>query len=266
MRYEEIKDRLRAEYDRLFYDERLRPEWAVRKTARPEEAVRPTIPFIGREYACRSIRMLLYASAENLAGYNRFGRTYLDDDEFAADRHRACFEEDKDSFFPDVHIAPVNGGELSLAAYYIACKLTDVRDMKPSEFYETMAFGNYGKFSIASGANIDYASKKTHLCVMREYVRADIGSLRPDIIIMPGSIYRAEREFLDDICKGVRIIPMHQINCRVINCHIHPRYQEMPPSSLPEDIRLWYDNIRGISGATKRNYLSVFSYLDDICQ
>ena len=105
------------------------PNWAVHKRRFPDELVKPTIPFVGKHYLEQPKKILVYASAENLADYysgniKYCDRYWLDADATAEQRHRKCFDDplfqDKENpFFPHVHISPMNNGCLATAVYYI---------------------------------------------------------------------------------------------------------------------------------------------------
>ena len=49
---------------------------------------------------------------------------------------------------PFVHCGPLNDGGLLVAIMYLAYKLRNGKVEEPYSFYEAIAFGNYGKFSI----------------------------------------------------------------------------------------------------------------------
>src|SRR2546426_11550945 len=80
------------------------PEWAI--------DVVPTIPFAGRRYA-EDRFLLVYASAENLAGYHgRYERFPVESNPW--NRSRQHFEDwqrlapGKREFFPQIHIQPAS--------------------------------------------------------------------------------------------------------------------------------------------------------------
>ena len=54
----------------------------------------------------------------------------------------------KDRKIPYVHCAPLEDGGLLVAIMYLAYKLRNGAVDHPYNFYEMIAFGNYGKFSI----------------------------------------------------------------------------------------------------------------------
>ena len=221
-------------YREIFSKKENQPTWAVHKTGSPDELVHPTIPFVGKNYLEQPKKILVYASAENLADYyvdengeNNWEDNWLDNDKKAENRHRGCFEEpsfqEGHLFFPHVHLEPMNNGCLATVVYYIASKLLGVKYENPKEFYETIAFGNYGKFSIETQLqetfrkkpsltskekkslkkdktmkkfNKDYAGNGDLLSVSNEFIKADLKILQPDIIIMPKSIYKTNKKFI----------------------------------------------------------------------
>lgn len=274
-------------YRSIFREKGASPGWAVRKRNHPDELVRCTIPFVGKRYAGERPRILIYASAENLSGYypgndSAWRGDWLDDDTLAENRHRYCFSLSDDPFFPHVHIAPMDCGALATAAWYLSIKLreNEVPDLLPSQFYETAAFGNYAKYSIEtpyqrkvrlgipegdSRANMDYASRKALLRESHPYIQADLKILSPDVVILPASIYHQEKEFLGTF-GNILFLPIYQINPQVINLRISRQWEKAQRDALPASVQNWYDHLGrgGISGKTKENYLSVFTYLDEI--
>jgi hypothetical protein len=96
------------------------PDWAYRRR-REGTTPPPSVPFIGRRYG-RWDGVLVYASAENLADYER--NPDRDHPPYFVDgrvwnRHRAAFATDPGSgFFPNVHMSPFNDGSLLVAVHY----------------------------------------------------------------------------------------------------------------------------------------------------
>lgn len=287
--YDALTAALLTQYRALFSVPSCFPDWAVRKIHCPDEPVKATIPFIGKEYARQDVKILIYASAENLANYyagsGYWPGEWLDDDGQAVNRHRRCFEkpELQNGWFPHVHMAPMNDGCLATAAFYLANKIrTYDASITPREFYETIAFANYGKYSIetekqrnirlgqgksGAGSNVDYAGNMALMEASREYVRADLRTLQPDYIIMPETVYRADRAFVDECRGSAEVIGIYQMNVSVINRIIRPRYPLTDPEALPIAVRNWYDNMQSgrmhDGSKSKENYRAVFSYLDE---
>jgi hypothetical protein len=280
--------KLLAEYRNQQNTTGNQPTWAVHKRTRPTELVRCTIPFVGRDYFFQSKRLLVYASAENLSTYDQkhldyWEGSWLDDDTKAENRHRKCFDEfNLDDFFPHVHIAPMNNGCLATAVYYLAYRLGLVGETCPRDFYETIAIANYGKYSIEterqhaerlnligqdlSKSNIDYASNLSLLEASHPFIKADLENLQPNIIVLPASVYKADRNFIDTHKGNACIIPIYQMNVSVINRILSKRFSKYAVEQLPTSVKLWYDHLEkgGMVNKSKLNYLSVFTYIDEI--
>jgi len=271
-------------YRQIFAGKGNTPTWAVHKTTpgHTDELVHCPIPFVGRQYAKEKVRLLLYASAENLSDYNSKGKNYLDCDDYAVNRHRNSFDlsvTNPDVFFPDVHIQPISDGCLAIAALYVYMRFQAVDRISPADFLEHIAFANYCKYSIQPGLareegrnrkqarNQDHAGNADYLKESHDYIKQDFEILQPDIIIIPKTIYYTDRRFVDQLKGGSRIIPIYQINARNINLRIkhYPRTEE---KDLNEVLHEWYKNLgkHGIRNKTKENFLSIFNYIDDVLQ
>jgi len=246
------------------------PPWA-QKSVDSVGYIPPTIPFVGKNY---SSGVLLYASAENLAGYDG----YLERDGFdITDRHRFRYNmaDNEKVFFPTVHCAPVSNGGLLLAAAYICRKLNlDMDYETPKRFLECIAFGNFCKFSIhTDSANEDYPRDAGKLRASFDYIRADLEILRPKYIIIPKTIYEhAEAaELTERHAAGAKVIPIYQINESVVNRTINrPTRVKKPLGELPPELREWYERLderkgseKNWQGRNKDNYRAVFAYIDE---
>lgn len=264
MNYETATNKLLSAYRDIFKSKGNTPDWACRKL-NSNGLIHCPIPFVGRKYFDQPIKILVYASAENLSNYNG----HIDDDTKAINRHRYTFEETKATrFFPNVHIQPFNNGALVLCAGYILSKLFGLDDVTPAEFLETIAFANYGKYTIETdGSNSDYAGNPKKLKESHEYIKADVEILQPDYIVMISQMYNGkgmQKSFIDDIKGHARIIPIYQITPTTIN---NPRtFRKFPPivlNNLHPTLRKWYENFH--AGAISSDYfLSVFTYLDNV--
>lgn len=265
-------------YGHIFANKRNAPEWAVHKTTlgRTNELIHCTIPFVGKLYAKEKVKLLLYASAENLSDYNSGKKDYLDSDDYAINRHRNSFDSSvskPDVFFPDVHIQPVNDGCLAIAALYVYMQFQRVDWILPADFLERIAFANYCKYTIqpdfktGKRQNQDYAENQEYLECSHDYIEQDLKILQPDIIIMPKTIYWRDREFIDRIKGDARIIPLYQMNARNIN-RLIKEYPRTEKQDLNEVLYEWYNHLgtHGITGRTKENFLSVFRYIEDVLQ
>ena len=277
------------------------PDWAVRKR-NSSELVKPTIPFVGKHYFEQPQKILIYASAENLSDYwkgndKHWPGDWLDNDDMAQNRHRICFADktmQRKDRLPYVHCGPLEDGGLLIAAMYIAicAKLCSSNIADPREFYENIAFGNYGKYSIETefqriirenpqlttdekkklkkqlrgkGKNIDYASSANYLAASHEFIRADVACLQPDYIIMPNV---QDDGFIDSLTgpHNTKIIRINQMNGPVVN-NMAPnkrnnycsKYTRRDPNCLPECIKEARKLMRCIG---KENFLYVFDHLD----
>lgn len=273
------------------------PDWAVHKRFEQDKIVSCSIPFVGDEFFEQEKRVLIYASAEVLSEYypgnDKCNRTWLDDDDIAINRHRWFFDNDlfqADScepsgkrFFPNVHIQPMEDGALPTAAAFILSKLGVKIDGDPRMLYEKIAFGNYGKFTRESAyqeklrkcgsagkdvskQNIDYAGDRSYLEASHGFVAIDMEFLKPDIIIMPKSIYKTDRDFLESVKGNATIIPIIQMNAGNINRLIKGKYELVCERETDANVLSWYNKLHdnGINGKTKENYRYVFGYLESV--
>ena len=269
-----MESQLREIYKQIFASRKNEPAWATHKTTvgHTHELVHCPIPFVGKDYAQQSPKILVYASAENLTGYTG----YLDSDEKAINRHRSFFNwsvAEEESFFPNVHIQPINDGALALVALYVYMKFQPVDQVTPAEFLERISLANYCKYTIQPDneggrfRNQDYANNAEYLQQSHTYIQTDLEALKPDYIIMPKAIYWTDRVFIDQVKGNAKIIPVYQMNARNINLRIK-KYPQTPVEELNPVLRSWYEQLHsnGITGKTKENFLSVFAYLDEVLQ
>ncbi|MGL4981583.1 MAG: hypothetical protein ACRC4W_01775 [Treponemataceae bacterium] len=174
---------------KIFSEDKQNPHWAARKKT-VDENIHPAIPFVGKNY--EKTRLLVYASAENLTYYEKSDKSIdkFENDELAINRRK--IKESKTSFFPNIHIAPINDGSLLICAAYILEKLNEeLKYTTPYEFIENIAVDNFCKFSIKTGSkNIDYAKDLNKLEKSFAYVEEDLKILQPGILIIPKTIYR----------------------------------------------------------------------------
>lgn len=258
---ENLQEILKEEYKKIFDIRSNRPSWAVKKIADKEEIVHPSIPLIGRNFENK--RLLLYASAENLTSYNG----WLDKDDLAINRHREWFDSSNENdIFPKVHIAPVNNGALVLVTAYVLNLLEDNFNYStPKELIEGISVGNFGKFSIDAGSkNQDYAKDPSKLKFSFDYVKVDLKTLQPKILIIPQSIYNHGeiQQLIKSIVPECLVIPIYQINNRVINTLIAKKYPKISSDKIGI-LNEWQKELK-IKGKTKDNFYSVYSYIDNL--
>lgn len=274
-----IQNKLINDYQE--FHQKYAPVWAVHKVDQPDQILTSTIPFVGKEYAQQEKKVLIYASAENLTHY-RSGAEYsetLRRDDTAINRHRICFDrDDSRKFFPNVHIAPMNNGYLATAIYYVVTQLLGTKEFeKPRKFYERIAFGNYGKYSIETrrqkaerlgytdkteNLNQDYAYDQGKLERSHAFIYQDIEILKPDYWILPKTIYDTDHAFIESIKGNAIIIPLFQMNARVVNCLLKRKFEGIALTALPEHVAAWYNALT--PNKTRANYRFVFSYLDTL--
>ena len=255
-------EKLTDKYKEIFSAQENRPDWAVEKS-NGEGIVHPCIPFVGDNY--RQTRILLYASAENLVHYHG----YLDDDKLAVNRYRSDFDNsNRDKFFPDVHIQPINDGGLVNILGYVAMKLIpDFKFNTPRELLEGTSFANFGKFSIGGlSKNKDYASDKRKVEQSLEYIRADLSVLQPKLLIMPSTIHNHAnvKNMLRNEYPQIKVITIYQISH--FNIDAKNRLGRFPQKAKKElgILADWQDHFGGgLTGKRRDNFLSFYTYLDD---
>ena len=282
MEHQILVDQLKESYRQIFAEQSAAGvlSWAQTKK-NSTDLVSPTIPFVGKDYPAQKTKVLLYASAENLVQGKQYDG-HLDKVDWAIDRHR-WYKDDwyKNKFgkifFPKFHIAPIEDGGLLIVLLYICEQLGIEMPTTPNEFVESIALANFGKFSIkpqeGDKHNTDYAKPvdKPKLDCCLPYIKRDLEVLKPDIIVIPQSIYNIEREYIKSIKGDAKIVPIYQINTRVVNGKRISKNSQFPPIDINElspVIRDWYDarhfHDGGFTGKSYSNFLSVFTYLDNV--
>ncbi len=126
----------------------------------------PATPFVGENYGANGLpKVLVYGSAD-------FGGE----------------KKSKDNFFPWVHITPVaDGSLLTVGRYLLEIFGKEGFSTKSKDFLQQIAVSNYGKFSLTT--NKDYARVPKLLEASHLYVLTDLEVLKPDVVILPKSIY-----------------------------------------------------------------------------
>lgn len=276
---DEMEEALLSKYKEL-EARGVRPEgaWSIGEEEE-KKFVKPAIPFIGKNYVSQKpgCRVLLYASAENLTGYDDY-QSLLE--ECGMKRCRVAFESScKTDFFPSVHIQPITDGGLLVATYQILKNLLGEQfeeiygEMSPRDFLECICCANYGKFTFKQGEgerNVDRANSKgaDFLEACHEYVKTDVEILEPDIIIIPSGVYYGanqkelffEKHFSG---SGIKVAPIYQINAQVVNCTIKRKYAHLFSEDmlLPNELK-WH---KGIKRIKRDNFLGVYPYIKNVC-
>jgi hypothetical protein len=240
----DLEKRLLRRYKEIYRLEQ--PCWAFK--------IPPPIPFVGNNLDNAPKRVLSYASAENLSfAYDEnlkpISDNYLHnlsiDKQFIRSRH--CYEKNKESRnnknansitnMPFVHITPFNNGSQLAVTRYILSKLTyNDFSYKPYEFIEQIAVANFGKFSIRSNKNRDYANNSALMGEMIPYITNDISTIQPDIIILPKTIFQKVEKWENilrrsEIKREILFVLIYQVNRTNVNCHIMKKLEsiEEPP-------------------------------------
>lgn len=182
--------------------------------------VEPAVPFVGKEYdVVKGLKVLVYGSAENLNfEFDPIQLTHFRN----RDRYDAWRKDTTPKWFPSIHMTPVSDGTLLTAARYLL-QICDYKGFaeRPDDFIQQIAIGNYGKFSL-KGTNKDYANKPDLLRASDDLVLDDLDTLKPDIVILPRSIYdhAFSRLLKRSTHKPKALIRIYQTNPGVINRHI----------------------------------------------
>jgi hypothetical protein len=227
----------------------------------------PSVPFVGRNYEAGALKIALYASAENLTHYES-GKPlppYCQGDE-ASNRHRGAYTVGWDKFFPPVHIAPVENGSLLCATLYLLQQhLGGPLPETPADLMERLCIANVGKFSIRTGgkANQDYAGSRRLLEASLPYLRADLDTLRPEVLMLPRAMLKqpAIRAVVAASIPGALVLPLPQFNATVVNVHLAPhadRAAELEQTLRGTLVSRWTDELRGYrSGYPYRYYVEI---------
>lgn len=218
----------------------------------------PSIPFVGDMFSEKETKVLVYGSAENLIYTTRDKNSKISSigEEARKYRHKYFYSinsNDRNKAFRDIHIQPIKDGSLLTAARFCLYKINNesLFSEKPKDFISEIAIANFGKFSINEKSNKDYASDKDKIKESLKYVIYDLMCLRPDIIILPESIYKTVEKVigweslkaLSKLDKEITIIKIYQTNARVINTHISRALNGTPFSYKNVDwLKYWVTN------------------------
>jgi hypothetical protein len=162
----------------------------------------PTVPYFDEENFVPGTGILVYGSAESLYWYPQNGgwpEWLLTAP--AWDRHKFWFdrwlnhdpEARPGSYFPFIHLEPVNGGGLVVAAAFLSTLTGRVVADDPVDFFRTVAFANFGKFAVEAKVNVDYPEDLPKLRASLPYVEVDLAVLRPALVLMPHVMLRTLR-------------------------------------------------------------------------
>ena len=257
------------------------PSWAYRlPDDRPLQA---TIPFVGSGYATSSPRVAVFASAENLAHYERAPHTvpaFLLDDR-AGNRHRVTHDialaSASDGFWPTVHIGPVENGSLLCAAMFVRHALCVESPVEgPDHLLEQLLVANVGKYSRRSEEgdpakgirtrNRDYAGSIKYMRPSLPLLRADLEVARPEVILIPKTAYGLNdvRDVVSSACPEARVLPIPQFNATVVNIQLagrHSRALEIRGEFAGTALAEWMEHLRGYAPGYAYRYLAVLEEL-----
>lgn len=230
----------------------------------------PSIPFVGDAYEESNPKIALYASAENLTHYE-IGEELPDfcQGDRAWDRHRGAFEAGWDKFFPQLHIAPVENGSLLCAALYLLQEhLGSELPETPRDLVDRLAIANVAKFSIRTdgGPNVDYAGSRRHMKASLDYFRTDLDVLKPDLLILPKSIWRQPEvtEIVESAASRPVVVPVPQFNATVVNVHLArhgDRALALEERLRETQVGRWTDQLRGYRTGYPYRY---YAEIDDV--
>lgn len=171
------------------------PKWAFQDIA-------PAIPYIGERFFEAPKKVLIYASAENLAGdpiHVENLRTLPTNEQM----HRPYGRTPRQHEDQNVHIEPINNGALLKVARHALSYLpfgADFDTNSSRSFLEQVAVANPGKFSIDPRRldqklrkNLDYASEPAKFMDQRTWLEADFKHISPQIVILPRKIFASLR-------------------------------------------------------------------------
>ncbi len=227
-----FENELITEYKRLW--DHSKSQTAYFKIKESGIPVPPSIPFVGVNYSSSPLKTLVYGSAENLTYLNDGKKHNIsdwmgnNDQHLIMNRHRIYFqrENSSNSFFKNIHMRPANDGSLLIVTRKILemCRVTEISE-RPTDFLESICIANFGKFSIQTDTrNVDGAGNTSYLNDSLPYVKIDVQILKPDLIILPRSIFnRVRSELMLEAKKAnpnVKFAKIMQTNARVINCHL----------------------------------------------
>lgn len=227
------------------------PDWAFR--------VAPSIPFVGDRYGEWG-GVLVYASAENLAGYGGDLPDFLLDDR-ARDRHRWCLENrHQDRLFPHVHMEPFNNGSLLVAAWYLLHRLGHKSPAKPLELLHGIAAANFGKFAISGSTNRDYAGSRDKLAASLPYVTEDLRVLKPTIVVAPKTMLKHPdvAQLFKRETPATRVVSLPQFNATVVNTHLAKnarRAKKLARDMSGTPVAGWIGNLTGYGDGAAWRFL-----------
>lgn len=211
-------DRLEFGYRSLY--NKGTPAWGYKGIA-------PAIPFVGEKYSESETKVLLYASAENLAS-NEKHRHELETRGLREQLLRSYGAKVLHHQDQNVHIEPINNGSLLKVARHILSHFDFGRCFSTTsskEFLSQITVANPGKFSIdpetigmRKKKNLDYADSPEKFNDQRDYIGVDLQVLDPTLVIIPITILSTFREArMDSLLDSAEtIVAIKQVQFQAI--------------------------------------------------
>ncbi len=247
------------------------PEWAYRLPKR--RRLRPSVPFVGKDYERSSPRIAVYASAENLAHYERAPKSlppFMFDGR-AGNRHRAALDDwlaaKPSGFWPKVHVGPVENGSLLCAALFVLERLGSESSVEnPLNLLERLLVANVGKYSKLGEKNVDYIRSLKDLQPSLPYLRVDLRVGQPDLVLFPQGAARlgAVRQLLAEEIPSARVLPVPQFNATVVNVHLAQygaRAAELAEELAGTALSVWMKRLTGYRANHAYRYLAFLEQL-----
>jgi hypothetical protein len=231
----------------------------------------PVLPLVGRRYTCER-GLLVYASAENLSwmlkeaslGSPRWASFVSPERAWTRYRDQyenPCLQDDSPESFPDVGIQPVSDGGLLCAALMLWTHLGYPQPDSPCSLLEQIAVTNWCKFVVDSPVNKDYAGSLKKLRESLPYVKAELGALKPRVVLLPKVIWRRQsiQEAMHEASPGTRFVGAWQFNARVVNtrlARLEEEGQELRERYSGSLLASWMQRIRRIPQGNAWRYVA----------
>jgi hypothetical protein len=190
------------------------PDWAF-------QGIAPAIPYIGERFHMAPKKVLIYASAENLAsdkGHREGLEKWTTQKQIERAYHGGLLPDG----MPCVLIEPVNNGSLLMAvrhALHNHCPSLPFSQVSAKEFLEEVAVANPSKFAIAGDRNRDPAGKVKYWPPSKAYILADLALIKPGVIVIPRTILsrlQSRKVGLTEALRRYTILPNWQITARTV--------------------------------------------------
>ncbi len=230
----------------------------------------PSVPLVGERFE-PGAALMVYASAENLTWMNSKrprSHPHHFEGESAWNRYRNQFEDatlNDGRYFPHVGIQPVSNGGLLCAAYHTSCQLGLPVDDDPRLFIEHISLTNWGKFTVHSERNEDYAGNPHRLERSLALVESELRLLQPGVVLLPQSIWRVRslRSAMIAAAPKTRFVAAYQFNATVVHTRLGLHAEsarELQKSRAGTPLAAWMARLNGLNRDHAWRYLV---HLDD---